>query len=495
MTLIIGIAFERDAVSGIAATSTRHECRVHRTARVMIPPDETDDPHLPLAKACTELRAALQITDARHVRYHIALPAAEFSFRILDFPFSQTAKIREALTFELEPHLPVSMEDMTIAWAPLSTPLEAKGARIMAAAILSGTLRTYEAAWTSAGIQPTLVTIAGYVAGWAHSHAIPGTASKLLIAANDSVASCMLLEHRQVTYFRSIGLQNPQKGGGGDGAALSRRVSQVYPVLIDRMADSEVHPDGLLMAVREADTGLRDTVAATASLPLETVSLEAAYSVHVDETVSTPGETLIALALIPVLKPVPLRFLSTEGRVRKLFEEHPGQWVATLVLAVLFLIVSGFHIWQEVGDLYQKEAALDAEIQSLFTGIFPEAAGVRDPFKQADYVQVRLNEKRKQRADGEEGVVRPPAIELLAEISRRIPASVDVEISRLMLTERSLDLSGHTQTYGTVDELQNRLAESPLFADVVITSATNEPSGGVRFKLKLSFAAEGGSGS
>ena len=64
------------------------------------------------------------------------------------------------------------------------------------------------------------------------------------------------------------------------------------------------------------------------------------------------------------------------------------------------------------------------------------------------------------------------AIDLLNEISRLIPETVDVEFTRMVIGPENLLIDGNTDTFNAVDEIKNRLDKAKLFKGVTISSAT-----------------------
>ena len=87
------------------------------------------------------------------------------------------------------------------------------------------------------------------------------------------------------------------------------------------------------------------------------------------------------------------------------------------------------------------------------------------------------------------GTIKDPTlttVKLLADISSRIPASIEVSFERLIYDRKMVRIRGVTDNFNTIDLMKNRLAQSPLFSQVTIGSANADPKArGVRFELKI----------
>ena len=68
-------------------------------------------------------------------------------------------------------------------------------------------------------------------------------------------------------------------------------------------------------------------------------------------------------------------------------------------------------------------------------------------------------------------------IDILYELPAKIPDSIDLEITRLVLNPGRLVLSGTTGNYNQVDKIKGLIESSKLFNQVRISSATADKTG------------------
>ena len=76
-------------------------------------------------------------------------------------------------------------------------------------------------------------------------------------------------------------------------------------------------------------------------------------------------------------------------------------------------------------------------------------------------------------------------LQILRELSARVPASLEVEVDDLTINGEVIELSASTASYDNVVKLQNAFAASPLLSDVTINNTRQGSNNRVQFKLSL----------
>ena len=77
------------------------------------------------------------------------------------------------------------------------------------------------------------------------------------------------------------------------------------------------------------------------------------------------------------------------------------------------------------------------------------------------------------------------SIDILNSISMQIPASIVVDISRMVISSDNVLITGNTDTFNSVDDIKGKLEQIDFFKKVTISSANIDRSGKeVRFQLK-----------
>lgn len=177
-----------------------------------------------------------------------------------------------------------------------------------------------------------------------------------------------------------------------------------------------------------------------------------------------------------------LDFRSGHLGLKKLWVENRPSVIRTSLLAAAVLVLA--LVSALAGD-YTKQKRLDGlnrQITAVFSETFPEVRTVVDPLQQmrATIRQVR------QEAGLSQGANRMRAVDILRELSVRIPRGTDVDLGQIVIGPEGVRMSGSTDGFDSVDRIKNGLSTAAGFSSVDITSATVEKSGKrVRFKLKM----------
>ena len=82
------------------------------------------------------------------------------------------------------------------------------------------------------------------------------------------------------------------------------------------------------------------------------------------------------------------------------------------------------------------------------------------------------------------------ALQVLAEISSRVPADLDVIFEELSIDRQLIQIKGHSPSYGSVARLQLELAKYAPFSEITVGDITSDARrGGQTFSLRISLAS------
>jgi type II secretion system protein L len=151
-----------------------------------------------------------------------------------------------------------------------------------------------------------------------------------------------------------------------------------------------------------------------------------------------------------------------------------------LGVILLFLLVSA---GTDYYFLKKRHAALDRRMSEVLTQTFPDITRVVDPLQQ---MKVRISDVEKSASALPVLRSNTTVLDLLKEISGRIPKSLNVRVTSMVVDPESVRISGTTDTFNTVDTVKNNLEPSNFFEDVTISSANLDRTGKqVQFEIKL----------
>jgi general secretion pathway protein L len=156
-----------------------------------------------------------------------------------------------------------------------------------------------------------------------------------------------------------------------------------------------------------------------------------------------------------------------------------------LTAGFLFLLVFGY-LFMDYKSLQEKHDGLSAKMERVFRKSFPGTDPGRDPLmhmrsklKEMDTVTVSMpvfsQEKR--------------ILVILADISARIPGSIDLHVTRLIIDRDSVKIKGTTDAFNNVNTIKDMLIRSDKYAEVnIVSAAKGKKKEGIRFEIRLRLA-------
>jgi general secretion pathway protein L len=450
-----------------------------------------------------------------------ALPGDRVSSRPIEFPFRDRRRIEQAVAFEVEAQVPFDLEDIVIDWAELEsdktrTSLVATVSPRKEVALLLNTLR-------QAGVEPRVVEAEGFVLGnlvglfdlpgrrilldlghrkstlcllrdgkplAARSFPVAGRALSEAIAKDlgVEVEEAERFKHEE-GIFGARAAQLPAAQAVADRLAreLVRSLGSLEPQLGGKPSE---HLDGITLLGGTARLHRLDEYLARATgiptSPLELPQGPAAASLVAggDPLVFGPAA---ALALRGTTRATTHMNLRKHELAYKLDLRRVGRelrWTALLaVLAVLLFFAGAItSLRLAVG----RAEALEAQVAALYSQAFPGQPVPADP---ATAMRNAIQQAR-QRAELL-GVYRGnlSALDLLAEVSARVPEDLEVVFEELSIDGKVIRVRGRAPSFQNVDRLKAELAKTPLFARIQTSELqADSRRGGNTFSMTISLA-------
>lgn len=187
--------------------------------------------------------------------------------------------------------------------------------------------------------------------------------------------------------------------------------------------------------------------------------------------------------------PYLLNFCVGPYKTDSFLSHYKGRMITTVMLLTVIFCLGVF-------DLHRKNSNLDAQISqvrnaslAVYKKTFPDsrATPVHAPLM---LMESRVKQARQSR-NGSGSLSQfpgkgPKVMELLHELSTRIPGTIDMEITRMSLNRDRLVITGLTANFNDVDRIKGLAQASPRFKNVSIQSAETDKTGKkVRFKFIL----------
>jgi len=433
-----------------------------------------------------------------------SIPSDRASYRNLSLPFKDRRKIDQIIAYELESLLPFPVEGLLVDFT--ITGQSAEQTDILAAAVKRSYLAEHLDFLQKQAVKPEVVDIRNVPTVMLLLKQDQTPANGLFIDLGSDRATIFLFLHGRIVMIRKLSLVcRPQsdavrerdsdagedaKDEGSMTAACQqfcRTVLNTLMAFVDQ-TDETGRPEKVFISGSAASQlGVVELLGRFLELEIDVVDLARCDRVLMsDEAVGRwdPGlmNTALALALRDSGKEAGFNFRKEEFEPKKQFLKFRKDIrKGAIVLAVIMaLIICDYGI--DYYGMKKRLDGLDRQIVKIFNQTLPDVKKIVDPVQQ---MRVQINEVRETAGIFAAGGKGRSILDLLADISRRVPSSLDVKVSRIVIDPEEIVIKGTTDTFNTVDSIKQVLDGALLFRDVIITSANLERSGNrVQFEMR-----------
>ncbi len=478
---ILGLDISSDGIGAVLLKRGVKAHVVEACAHIVLSPDAEFEEAL--AAGLEKLRTQMEIGD---VICAASFPAERISYRHVEVPFKAPRKIRQVLPFELEPSLPFEVEETVWAYQNLGADHHNT---LLAAAAVKAEFDAYLACLNRYELDPVSVSPSGYALAML-------TDEQVMRPAGDSVDWMLIDIGRQTMalYLLAGGrIQAIRALAGGttypwSTKAAATAIRQTLQAFAERIPGGYSPRQALVTGYDLLDVNVESELSALLVLPAQRMDLSGSLPVSIAGRAGEhwrPHRMDKALALAFASFRMPgrqlLDFREGSAPRSRFWSQNRRQLITAGLLALVVVCLMGADLLTQTRNLERRLGRLNASITEVFRSTFPEVKNIVDPLQQ---MRVKLREVDRRLPEGLS--TRAPVIAILDDISRRIPAGIEVVFSRMVIANDNVQISAETDTFNAVDEIKNRLAGSEMFSKVDITSANmDKTSKRVRFKLKL----------
>ena len=157
--------------------------------------------------------------------------------------------------------------------------------------------------------------------------------------------------------------------------------------------------------------------------------------------------------------------------------------IAALVVAAL----AATDLYANYGVKMSRYQTLKAEVREQFRAMFPEVKNIVDEIQQAKTAVAELKKKSAMFGAGEW-----TSLQLVAELTRRMPPSVKIEVQDLAIEPGRVRLEAETDTFDSVDKIKAALGQFEGFRDATVSDAkVSADQSRVRFRLTVTVVPRG----
>lgn len=156
------------------------------------------------------------------------------------------------------------------------------------------------------------------------------------------------------------------------------------------------------------------------------------------------------------------------------------------VLGLLFAGVAFVDLYVKHDLKVQRYNQVKTEVESQFRTIFPDIRTIVDEVQQAKNAVAELEKRSKFLGIG---MLSP--LELMAEMTRRMPQGIKVEVFDLIIEKGGLRFEAETDKFESLDKIKASLEEYDGFGEVKISDAkVSADLANVRFRMTINPPAE-----
>jgi len=428
----------------------------------------------------------------------------QVSYRNLQMPFRDAKKIRQTIAFNIETMVPFPIQSLLVDFTIID---QSDQSEILAASVRRAYISEYLTVLRDHGIDPDVLDVRGVPTGlWLLRQ--PGIPEAGLLFDMGRRQTVMVLYlNKRISLIRVLPFGNDSASGAlpnaPTGNHLEARVAEhIEPHF--RMFCANVHytlhgfecqnnrtvrPEKIFV------TGSRSRYPDTERLleqfldvPVERINVAGDTRVHIDEDVAQLWEPALmdgalALALRDTKKDMGFNFRIEEFEITKRTFRLRKEIQRVAVFLIVILALGTAYFGVDYYLLRKQYKMLDKQITGIYRGTFPDERRIVDPVQQ---MKVRITEMKRSAFSlpGMRGDQR--VVDLLRDISLKIPRSLDVTVTTMVVDPETVKIKGETDTFNTVDIVKRRLEPSEYFSEVTISSANLDRSGKqVEFEIKL----------
>ena len=414
----------------------------------------------------------------------VGIPATHVSFRNLSVPFHDIKKIRQVLPFELEPSLPVPVEELSFDFEAVK---QDGHQELLAFAIQKAQIQYYLDLLKSVQLRPVAVMPSGYAAARLIARMTAENDDFLFIDTGEGTHTVYAVCSGSLRTVRTLPVAS-------EGDPVLRNLEATMARTFTAMKESigiAIQPATVFSAGPQSPLlSPKDAPATLLGAPVKPMAEIRSFP-RLKGTLDTPDwesgrlDIALACALMESEAVGGVNFSTERSTIQHYWSEYRSQIILSAVLILLALGTALASQLLAVNAKSRRLAELDQQIETVFKRTFPEVTRVVNPLQQ---MQIKIE------AVGNDGIgteltdTRVRVIDILNSLSQQIPAAADVKVNRMVVGADNVVLSGNTDTFNTVDDIKGRLEQAEIFKSVTISSADLEKSGKrVRFKLKLDF--------
>ena len=485
---VLGIALEDGHVDVVRLAGHGKAYDVTLALRQPLPTHDDPDEQAGLQRDTVQQLAAAH--GLRGDTVLAALPAHHAILRNLTLPFRDQRRIRQMITFALDEHMPFEPEDVVVDFRRLPVQQVPQQTQVLATGMPKQEIADSLALLRGAGVEPGVLDLDVFSlasAALLGGNDVPGWTALLYVRPQRTL---LTLLHDGVPVFARSLAQGPAADDGAlpDAQRLGNQLQHTL-YACEHTLQLACEPDRVLLfgADREALGQLAVGLNEATGVQTHVWRLEASGYKPAPTGGGSPEPVCHPIALGAALRGL---HRQTQGFNLRRGEFAPHSNLRELrsqlvALGVLAVAVAGLGLGSLSLQNHFKARRL-AQLQDGIARAFSEVMPGTRMVQPVAQIREQIGElDRRLRAFGGLTGAQLSGLQILRELSARVPASLGVEVDDLTISGAVIELSASTASYDNVVKLQSAFAASPLLSDVTINNTRQGANNRVQFKLSL----------
>jgi general secretion pathway protein L len=438
-----------------------------------------------------------------------SIPGGCMSYRNLGMPFKDYKKINQTLPFEIETVSPFPIEEMIIDFNVIES---SEQSEILALSMEKTHVSRYLEVLNDFGIEPDVIDVSPVptVIWLINQEDTPRNGLFLDIGFNRN--SMILFLNNRINLIRNFAYnggitpfpvsEDHGEIGPGEGSGVQEvesRLGLFCESVVKTIHSFGAQTKGEINLEKVFFSGLGLLYSRTGEIisgfldrPAQEVNIRGDRDVDMDLSIGRAWNAALmdgalALALRHGKKGQGFNLRKGEFELKKNYLGPINELKkAMILLGVLFIFIL-VNLGVDYHYLNKRYEAGEQRITGLFRQAFPEVTNVRFPV-----LQMKQKIKELETSSGllPGGVAsNRKMLDVLRDISQRIPASLDMDVSNMVIDGEKVRISGDTDTFSTVDDMKNSLEPSDYFKSVTLGPANLDRTGKrVNFEISMQRA-------
>jgi general secretion pathway protein L len=431
-------------------------------------------------------------------------------YRDFKVPFAGEKRIRKVLPFELEPFLPLPIEQLLVDYLTVAG---GDKTEVFAAAVEREKLGSYLETLKKYEIEPKIVDVEGVPLAL-YLIEKEESACGILLDIDRVRTTLVLWRDETIQMVRSIPFgadditqtmtdapvrQDPKEELTDpiDVTAPAKKAFERLSVMVENtmrafsaqkggFSPERIYLNGTGVMVH----GAADILSSCFGIPAEHVDLKKNIPIRIDGQGSTEPwrpelmNNALALAVRAARKEKGFNFRQEEFQVQGSLVRYKNDIISIAAAVAVVLICIIANACTDYWLVKKKYHRLDSAVTQVFTDTLPDVKRIVNPVQQ---LKSRILEARSKKGILSDSAGGATLMDMLADLSRLMPEAADFKINSVVFDPDMIQFNGTTDNFNTVDSIKNGLQKSSYWKGVDISSAKLDSSGtSVEFKLILS---------